>query len=327
MPNDLYNRLKKHIFQWLYKKGFKIFHEILIMMLLVSMAPLISVWHLNKIRTIAEASQNADQRLSIITRTLTDKVENWENQNLDLLRQSTLLESVHKMENSEDQHPILRSVKQTYPWLFSVFTMNANGQVIGQSDQREKKDYKNRIYFQQVKSGNDIGQKVLVGRMTGEPAYALSAPIKDASGGLQGVIAMSASMADISQTIVNTKIGKTGFAFVVDQNGKVIAHWKKELSEKLQDYSQHPAVARALGNTERKIEFTDDKGNNIISFSRKTNRFNCTVVVQQNEEEVYASIREADKQALVLLIVTLVSVIVIAYIAAQRSACLSLLYG
>jgi len=86
-----------------------------------------------------------------------------------------------------------------------------------------------REYFKTAKSGKpNIGQ-VVKSRATGNPIVPIASPIKSPSGEIVGVAALVMKIDALIEKITETKIGKTGYAFMVDKDGSVIAHPKRDL--------------------------------------------------------------------------------------------------
>jgi methyl-accepting chemotaxis protein len=168
-----------------------------------------------------------------------------------------------------------------------------------------------------------MGKQVIISRVTNKPAVVLAAPIKklDPSPGtntLIGMIAMTLHITDISEAITKQRIGRAGFAFLLDEDGKVVAHQKEEYAIKSTDFNKHPAY---LGRPEQgaKRLLYEDNGRRVIAYVQKTTP-GWILVTQQDYEEAYAPIREANRKALILLGVTLILVTVIAYWFSERMA-------
>ena len=88
--------------------------------------------------------------------------------------------------------------------------------------------------FQAAKtSGNSIISEMIMSKATGKPATAAFAPIKSAGGEFLGVLGTVISAEYFTGLISNRKIGETGYGYMIDKNGLVLAHPKTELVLKL----------------------------------------------------------------------------------------------
>jgi methyl-accepting chemotaxis protein len=120
----------------------------------------------------------------------------------------------------------------------------------------------------------------------------------------------------ISQRIANWRQGKTGYAFLVDQYGKVVSHQLKEFVEEQKDLTNHPLVKAANANKNGMIEFKDDNGRDEIGFA-KTTQLGWTLAIQQEKNEAFAILKESQLFAFALMGATFIVVLIIAYIASR----------
>lgn len=294
--------------------GIKIFPKLLMAMIAVALIPLGGLWYINSVRVEEAWQTNIESNLRQTTNTLVDRVESWVDKNLQVLHQNASLEDMQSMEGAR-QNPILKAIRKAYPRTFLVFTIAPNGQNIGRNDGKPLKFYGDRQYVRQVLQGLPFGQEVLISRTTGKPAFALSVVIRGQNKEIVGVLAMGMTLVEISNVITNIKIGETGFAMLLDAAGQVIAHGQPELLTKtLQDYSDHPVYARAAEG--RQLVFIKD-GKQVVSYGKKIKQ-GWTVIVQQDYDEAYAPLREAERNALFVLLATILLVIIVALTLGRR---------
>jgi methyl-accepting chemotaxis protein len=299
-----------------------IFPKILVTMLVVAIAPLSAIWYIDYRSSVAQLETSIDQRLGDASDKLVDQVNAWVTMNLKALNQNAALPDMLSMDPKR-QNPILITLVNEYNWALRVFTTALDGHTLGKSDDAPVIDYSDRIYFKQVMGGAPMGKQVIISRVTGKPAVVLAAPIKkpDSSSGtktLIGMIAMTLHITDISEAITKQRIGRTGFAFLLDEEGKVVAHQKEEYAIKSADFNKHPAYLGRPDQGAKRLLY-EDNGKRVIAYVQKTTP-GWILVTQQDYEEAYAPIREANRKALILLGVTLILVTVIAYWFSERMA-------
>ncbi|HVN70737.1 MAG TPA: methyl-accepting chemotaxis protein [Desulfomonilia bacterium] len=88
--------------------------------------------------------------------------------------------------------------------------------------------FSDRQYIKDALAGSaNIGSPG-VNKVTGELFVPIAAPIHSTDGKVVGAIANILSIGMLSDLVANTKTGKTGYAFMVDKEGRVIAHPDKE---------------------------------------------------------------------------------------------------
>ena len=290
--------------------SFGIFPKLLLTMLVVTLIPLGAIWYLDYRAESESLSRQIEQRLSSQADTLAGYVDAWVDMNVRMLRQNAALDDMSSMD-AKKQKPLLRSIISEYKWAYLAFTIAPDGNNIGRNDEEPTRFYGDRGYFKQAIEGRQVGQEVVISRTTGQPAIILSVPVWRLDK-VVGVLAVGTSVTDVSTTITNVKIGQTGFAFLVDDQGKVIAHPSARDSLKA-----HPAVA-GLGSEPRKqMVFTDPSGKLVIAFAEKT-KYGWTLVAQENYDEAYAPLDLANRNALILLGITVLFVLLVSYALASR---------
>jgi len=89
-------------------------------------------------------------------------------------------------------------------------------------------------YFQQAKrTGKAVVGDIVASKVTGDVIYVLCAPILSYTGDFLGVFGLSLKAPPLTAHVSTVKVGTTGYAFMCDKNGLIIAHPKKELELKL----------------------------------------------------------------------------------------------
>ncbi len=295
------------------KGGFKIFPQVLLTMFLVSLVPLGALWFITNAQARAEARAATEASLRQTADELAGEVDAWISTNLSVIEQNASLNGMKSMQAGE-QNPILESINNTYDWTYLIFTMDAEGNNVGRSDGGSLRFYGDRQYFQQVAQGEPIGQQVLIGRSSGKPALILSGPIQEDNGAFGGVLAFASHLEDVSNTITAASIGKTGYAILLGETGQAIAHGRPELiTETLQDLSNYPALAAPAG---QQVVF--EQGGKEVVARTATTDLGWTLIVQQDYAEAFAGLRAAERNALFLLIGTVLFVVIVASLMARR---------
>jgi len=295
--------------------GFGIFQKILLATLCVSLIPLGIIWAIDSRSTETLATISVERQLSSFSGKLASQVDDWVDMNLRMLRQNAATEALSNME-ADQQDRVLKTIPDQYDWIYLAFTTDLDGNNIGRSDGKQVKFYGDRSYFRQIKEGAPFGKQVLIGKTSGKPALVLSTPILDHRSKRSGMIAIAMTLTDLSKGITETRIGKTGSAFLLDGNGEVIAHRSEKFTQSRADFSKHPALLASQQGKNRLV-YTDEEGVGMVAAMTKT-AHGWTVITQQEQAEAFAPVRAANSKALILLVVTLVLVVGIALFLAQK---------
>ena len=86
-----------------------------------------------------------------------------------------------------------------------------------------------RLYLQKALAGEQYISSILIGTTTREPGIYFSAPVKNTQGEVLGAAVLKVSKDAVWDIIHDLKIGETGYAFLVDEFGIIIAHPDREL--------------------------------------------------------------------------------------------------
>lgn len=297
------------------KVKFKILYQILLTMMLIALIPLGGLWYISIYKSKQEWTKNIFNNLVESGVTLGRSVDDWTFMNLRLLEQNAASPGILGMD-AKVQAPVLKSITAAYEWIYLAFTILPDGQNLGRSDGNPPTFYGDREYFQQVLGGKAIGQQVLMGKTSNKPALILAKQIKGDGTKNLGVIAIAMTLEELSKTITKTKIGTSGFAILLDDKNRLIAHGKEAVASELQDFSSHPALQQGSGNDENSFIFVD-QGKKIVACTQKT-KLGWTLIVQQDYQEAFAAADEARGNAIILLVVTLIMVLLIAFLLARR---------
>ena len=151
---------------------------------------------------------------------LGEQVDAWIDNNVSVLRTAANLAEIVSMDR-EKQEPVLKAIQQEYPWMYLVFTLDADGMNVARDDGNLLKDYSDRQYYKDAIGGKKLSWQTLIGKTSKKPALVLAVPVKDGDR-LVGVIAAAMTIDVISANIANWRQGDTGFAFLVDEKGFVV---------------------------------------------------------------------------------------------------------
>lgn len=294
---------------------FGIFHKVLAAMFIAAALPLGAIWYVNYQNNLGYITRAVDQQLSGLSDKLVTHVDDWVAMHSHLLRQNAALKDMVSMDQRA-QTPILRGLLREYQWSYLVFTIAPDGRNIARSDDKPLIDYSERVYFRQVMDGAPLGKQVVVSKTTGKPSLILSVPILGAENAIVGVLAMGVSLTDLSTSITNARIGQTGYAFLLDDAGTVVAHQKQNFATEGANFSGHPAALTQSGESKKHVVFEED-GHRVVAYAQRTHE-GWTMVAQQNYDEAFAALSDANRNALVLLLISLAAAAGLAFALSQR---------
>jgi PAS domain S-box-containing protein len=150
------------------------------------------------------------------------------------------------------QEPILRDLAANNPDLIIAVTAAPNGDLLARSDGiLSKTNYGDRDYFKAVTiTGTTVVSDVLVSKTTGKLGIMIAEPIKNDDQTIRGMLIVSVDLQKIIEHINDVRIGKTGYAYVVNKEGKIIMHPDITMVNNATDYSvMAPVKAAVSGKT------------------------------------------------------------------------------
>jgi methyl-accepting chemotaxis protein len=197
-----------------------------------------------------------------------------------------------------------------------VFTLNPEGLNVARSDDKPLLDYSDRQYYKDVLSGKQLAWQTLIGKTSKEPALVLAVPITYGDR-FFGVMAAAMTIDAISKQVATWKKGKTGFAFLVDEEGTVVSHQEKAYVQEQKQLNDHPLIAQFRKNRQdATLQFVNEKGNPSIGRVKGINN-GWALAIQQERAEVLAGLKRAQQFAIILLGATVVLVTLIAWLSAR----------
>jgi methyl-accepting chemotaxis protein len=296
-------------------RSFKFFPKILLTMLGVALIPIGSYWYLDYSRDAVKYREAIARDFQRTSEALVRTVDAWVDQNQRVLRQNAALSDLTSMDPVK-QVPILTTIANTYEWLIGASVIRRDGISEARSDGQPPRYLGDREYFQQVMNGQPFGSEVVVTRATGKPGLSLAAPLHDAQQNIVGVLFLMSHLTSVSQAVTDIQIGKSGFAILLDQSGKAIAHGRPEMvKEALQDLRMHPAFRNKQVTGQPAVY--EEQGTRKIAYTQKTQQ-GWTLITQQDYDEAYAPLYETWRYGVILLSVTTGLFTGLAYLLAKR---------
>ena len=298
------------------KIRFGLFTKIIIVMLIVSLLPFAIFWGITLRETNERIRTDTEMLMAQTARGLGSEVDSWIDSNVSILSVAARLPEVISM-SREEQEPILKAIQNEYPWMYLVFTVGPDGMNVARNDDLPLKDYSDRQYYKDIIGGKKLSWQTLIGKTSKKPALVLAVPIKS-DDRLVGVMAAARNIDDISKNIATWSKGDTGYAFLVDEKGFVVSHPDQEYVAERKNLNSHPLIAdfRKKGWTTITTKFDSPDGHTAFGHV-KSNNYGWALVLQQQDNEVFAALNRIRTFALTLLACTVLLVAIIAWFSAR----------
>ncbi|MEZ4528096.1 MAG: cache domain-containing protein, partial [Desulfobacterales bacterium] len=120
----------------------------------------------------------------------------------------------------------LARLKSRHVYLEDINIVNLSGDILASSDEKVigRINIGDRSYFQLAMKGETNISQVLISRKTEAPIFVLATPVKAGEQIIGVVFAVVDISAFTTRFIDNIKVAKTGYAYVCDKEGNVVAH-------------------------------------------------------------------------------------------------------
>jgi methyl-accepting chemotaxis protein len=298
------------------KPRFGLFGKTMIVMLLISILPFAVFWFITFREAGARIRTDSEALMAQTAKGLADQMDGWVNANFAVLRTAAKLPDVLSM-NRDRQEPILKAIGREYPWMYLVFTVDPNGMNVARNDGEPLVSYADRQYVKDVLAGRALSWQTVIGRTSNLPALVIAVPIRE-NNRIVGVMAAAMTVDELSKHIANWKKGQTGFAFLLDEKGFVVAHPDRKMVLKRENLNTHPLIAefRRKGWTTLTTPFTTESGQPALGHAR-SNTYGWVLALQQEDREVFDSLALIQNFALALLAITALLAAVIAWFSAR----------
>lgn len=274
--------------------------KVVILMLVVSLVPLVIFAGIIVKQTNDNIRNDTEKLMAVTASDMVSNVEEWTDKNVRVLRALAKMPDIMSMRR-ERQEPLLKAVSQEYPWMYLVFTVGPDGMNVARNDDNPLIDYSDRDYYKEIMGGKDLAWQTLIGKTSKKPALVMAVPIKQDNFAI-GVMAMAATIEDLSKLVATWKQGKTGFAFLIDEKGKVVSHQIEEYVVQQMNLNNYPLIA-AFNQGQKGVIYFSDRGVSRAGYAKKT-KYGWTLGMQQDTRETFKVLRETMNFTYILLGIT-----------------------
>ncbi|WP_432402006.1 methyl-accepting chemotaxis protein [Wukongibacter sp. M2B1] len=98
-----------------------------------------------------------------------------------------------------------------------------------QNSEGEIGNIKDRSYFTKVMKGESVVSEPVISKSTGVPIIVIAGPVKNDVGQVIGLIGGTVELSKVTDIVNAEKFGRTGYSYMINREGVVIAHPDKEL--------------------------------------------------------------------------------------------------
>lgn len=201
----------------------------------------------------------------------------------------------------------LAKLKEGYGYYENIYLVNQTGQVVSAADTQivGRLDEKESSYFKTVMNGSPFTYELRKNPFTEKPELVMAGYLTDGEQTPGAIIAII-EIERINQLFIDRiKVGETGYAYLYEESGLVIAHPDRSMQLNF-DMNTHPTFKDWKGKAEGVYSY-EFKGKSKWAAFKKLPTLPWLVAVTIHEDEVLAPARKLGQ---INIVVTLGSVIV-----------------
>ncbi|MCT4612306.1 MAG: methyl-accepting chemotaxis protein [Clostridia bacterium] len=153
------------------------------------------------------------------------------------------------------------------------------------------------------KPGEIVWTAPYVDAFTGDMILTIAKSV-NSNGKIVGVGGMDVSLANISEEFSTTKIGETGYIYILDSEGTVVAH--RDPEENAKSYTDKDIWGKMQG----KVEGVIDNGDQLLIFETNE-KLGWKIVISVDKAEVFAGANDVKNSIFIISIVTIIVVVLV----------------
>lgn len=212
-----------------------------------------------------------------------------------------------QVETDKATAELTAAVQQSGNAYETIIIAGLDGKVIadGLNGNNKGIDTSDRDYFKAAKTGTINVGSVVKSKATGNPVLPIGAPIYSSSKQVVGVVELVVNIQFLTDKLAATKLGKTGYSYMVDKSGIVIIHPNKEFILSLNMSKQagmEKFMAGAMAGETSAEHYTFQGVKKVAGFA-PVPLAKWSVCIAQNYDEVMAP---AHRMMIIVIIIGLI---------------------
>ena len=280
--------------------------RLIVAMTAMALIPLLIANYFTFRLTEDELINKAFTRNQILAEKVAGKIDQMFAEKIRLLKVTAVNPDVRSMDPAR-LVPALKPLPEFHPELLMAIALSPDGDLVARSDGRQMQaSYLDREYFHTaIATGQTAISDVLVSRTTGKLDIAIAEPLMNPDQSLLGMIVIGVSLEKIIETIATTRIGATGYAFIVSRDGTILIHPDLELVVNGRNLSGLPPIRAAIAGDSGSLQYDYQDTPMLASYSVVPTTGWGLIVHQPLEEALEGAAKLKRTNILIVLTTTL----------------------
>jgi len=177
-------------------------------------------------KEIDQISLNKVEKLSNMC---DDKIGKWKAEVELIAQMDDIRKGIKSKQYFSNNKTLIKNVKAVCPESEDLGVADLTGDLftytgIKKDNNTVRANITTREYFQQAIKGQTVISEPIISKATGNIIITIAAPVKDETGNIIGVYLNAINLSYLSDEINKEKFGQTGYAYLLDKTGVVVAH-------------------------------------------------------------------------------------------------------
>ncbi|PIU15502.1 hypothetical protein COT20_01535 [bacterium (Candidatus Gribaldobacteria) CG08_land_8_20_14_0_20_39_15] len=239
---------------------------------------------------------------------------------IELLSANPLIRSNET--SNEGKLSEIKKIQDFYGIFEDITLIDLEGNVIISTTYKYRGDWKNKQWYQDAKQGKSSVSPAHIILGPYKVILSSTAPVKDEEGKIIAVVAGQVNMETIWETTNDIKIGRQGFAFMVNKEGRFIAQPEKEkiLSMAPYLYFTEEIFSKNSGIVNYTNENKEKMIGGFVSFSdaKLREQLGWKVIIAQPESEAFALVSIFQRQVIIIFLGGFLLLLLISYLLSSK---------
>lgn len=285
--------------------------KISIIVIVFTLVPLLALSIMSFISEKNNLMKNVNDFNKSVNSALVERVDSYVKQTMGNIKLAANAVDILAID-SNSQERAMRKLGSLQRNLSEIKLVDKNGVTLFCTDsfQNGVNTSKETWFVETMKNTKYISNS-FIDKKTHLPVFYISVPILDQSMKPAGAVCAKVSMSDIQVLCMQTKIGSSGYAYVIDKSGTVLSH--KDYKDKvLKEYNAvKNNIAGAVNINKGQAgtsQYKNDKGITVIGTYSRVPLTQWGVITEIEVKEALASVNSTRTKAIILTIIALVFV-------------------
>ena len=255
------------------------------------------------------------EKNELLTETISSELERFLDASLSFLKQIAYVIEKEDIVSQKNMDHYLLSIINNYEFFDMIRILDKNGRIwyhVPYDENIQGLDMSLQDFFKKPMQNNEIfWSKSFISSQTSQPTLTLSLPFK------YGVIVGHLNLSGLLKITEKIKIETSGFAFIVDSDGTIIAHPNKKFIQERMNINNLYTIAEKLSEENYAYQYEFSKKNKILT-SKTIPQTKWTISISQKKSEAFSSIIKGSFIIIAGSIITIILALIIGYISLQK---------